>query len=88
MVLVISALTYTGAWKGLAGGNALPQDAASTVYPDWGIIAPSSWTAGNRIGYDGFVYIDDGRPAPNTNDWTTWRDRWLESAIREAYQPV
>ena len=79
---------YSNPWKGLAGGNPLPEDYASTVWPDWGFIAPTSWTSGNYIGYDGFSYIDDSRPQPNKDDWTTWRDRWIETAIKEAVQPI
>ena len=82
----ISTGTYAGpVWKGQAGGNSLPCDFASTIWPDYGAIPPSSWTPGNKVAYDGYQYIDDGRQTPILTDWTTWRDRWLETAIKEAY---
>ena len=78
----IDTLTYTGPWIGTAGGNPLPCDYASTIWQEWGFVnATGAW---NYIGYDGFEYLNDGRPQPNPNDWTTWRDRWLETSIREA----
>ena len=51
-------------------------------WQEWGLVnAPGPWS---YVGYDGYVYLNDGRPQPDPNDWTTWRDRWLETAIREA----
>jgi len=81
----MDTLTYTGAWKGTAGGNSLPSDYASTVWQDFGLLNAPSWT---YTGYDGYQYINDGRSQPDPNDWTTWRDRWLETSIREAISGI
>lgn len=66
--------TTTFPWTGAIGNRALPMDMGSTVYPDFG------FCANTRPKLPGWT----GPQQPDTNDYTTWRDSWLETAIQES----
>jgi len=59
--------------EGTAGGNPLPDSLDATVYYDFGLVTPHPDPV-----------LGPTQPAINTNNPSTWRDRWLEQAIREA----
>jgi hypothetical protein len=58
---------------GTAGGNPLPDSLDATVYYDFGLVTPHPDPV-----------LGPTQPAISTNNPSTWRDRWLEQAIREA----
>jgi hypothetical protein len=59
------------------GVTALPDTHQTILWPDLGLV-PS----------DGSRYIPQSRPLPTPLDSSTWRDTWLEQAIREACYPT
>lgn len=61
-------------WTGAVGNRALPMDMGSTVYPDFG------FCENTRPILSGWPHAQQ----PDKNDYTTWRDSWLETSIQEA----
>lgn len=68
----LSTTTYP--YTGAVGNRALPMSVETTVYPDFG------FCANDRPILPGWT----GPQQPDKNDYTTWRDRWFETAIQEA----
>ena len=70
----------TGTLRSVSGNKCFPNNLQSTVYQDWGYIPPQPSAAGR--------WIPQGRPLPTQSNLYSYRDAWLENAIREAlYQP-
>ena len=65
--------------KGLAGEPPLPDSWETTVWLDIGGITPHP---------DNRLPGDLRQQTPNINDQTTWRDRWLEQAIRQSIKKI
>ena len=70
----------TGTLRSVSGNKCFPNSLETTIYPDWGYI-PANTGAGER-------WIPQSRPLPDKDNLYSYRDAWLENAIREAlYQP-
>ena len=69
----------TGTISSVSGNKCFANDCYNTIWQDWGHIAPTS--------PDRWIPVP-GKAAPTPGDFTTYRDSWLEQAIREALVPI
>ena len=67
----------TGTLRSVSGNKCFPNSLETTIYPDWGYTPTSTGAAAAR-------WISQTRSLPLSTDTATYRDTWLENAIREA----
>ena len=66
----------TGTLTSVSGNKCFPNSYESTIYQDWGYIPPQPSAVAR--------WIPSTRPVPTPDNLYSYRDAWLENAIREA----